>query len=54
VDDSKEVLEHRLGVYAEQTAPLITAYQARGLLRSINGMGSVDQVKQRLLAAVGL
>ena len=47
-DDSEEVIRRRLEVYAEQTAPLIEAYRARGLLKAVDGMGEIEQVRARL------
>lgn len=51
-DDTEPVIRRRLEVYAEQTAPLAAAYAARGLLVQVDGMGSVDEVTMRLLAAI--
>jgi adenylate kinase len=51
-DDSEEVIRRRLEVYAEQTAPLIEAYRARGLLKAVDGMGEIEQVKARLAQLV--
>ncbi|WP_425528747.1 adenylate kinase [Buchananella hordeovulneris] len=51
-DDTEPVIRRRLEVYAEQTAPLAAAYAARGLLVQVDGMGSVDEVTTRLLAAI--
>lgn len=47
-DDSEDVIRRRLEVYAEQTAPLIEAYRARGLLKAVDGMGEIEQVRARL------
>ena len=51
-DDSEEVIRHRLKVYAEQTAPIISYYKSAGILRSINGLGSVAEVTDRAIAAL--
>jgi len=56
-DDKRETVENRLGVYEQQTAPLIAYYRQRGLLSDIDGAGKVEQVQQRvveLLSANGL
>ena len=53
-DDSEEVIRHRQALYAEQTAPLTAVYQAQGLLRRVDGLGSVDEVATRVLDALGL
>ena len=51
-DDTADVIRHRLDVYAEQTAPLIDVYSARGLVVTIDGLGAVDVVTDRILAAL--
>jgi adenylate kinase len=52
-DDTEDVVRHRLDVYAEQTAPISRVYADRGLLAQVDGIGEVDDVTQRLLAAIG-
>ena len=51
-DDTEDVIRHRLEVYAEQTAPLTRIYRERGLLVQVDGMGEVDDVTRRVLAAI--
>jgi adenylate kinase len=43
-DDNAEVLRRRLAAYREQTAPLITYYKLKGVLRSIDGMRPIEEV----------
>lgn len=43
-DDSEEAVRTRLVVYREQTAPLLPYYAARGILRTVDGMASVEAV----------
>lgn len=52
-DDTEEVIRRRMDVYAEQTEPLVRVYDERGLLVKVDGMGSMDEVTGRLLAALG-
>lgn len=52
VDDTEHVIRHRLDVYAEQTAPIAGVYADRGLLVQVDGIGPVDEVTERLLAAL--
>ncbi len=47
-DDNAEALTTRLGVYHEQTAPLITYYKNRGILRTVDGMMHVDAVSRAI------
>jgi len=51
-DDTEPVIRHRMTVYSEQTAPLAAFYQVRGILVQVDGMGSVDEVTDRLVAAL--
>lgn len=51
-DDNEETLTKRLGVYHEQTAPLIDYYRERGKLKSIDGMAAIDEVTRQLKAAL--
>ncbi len=51
-DDRPDAIRMRLKVYAEQTAPLLEYYRARGLLRSIDADGAPGQVAARLRAAL--
>lgn len=52
-DDTEPVIRRRLEVYSEQTAPLVTLYDERGLLVRVDGLGTVDEVTQRILDALG-
>lgn len=51
-DDKEEAIIHRIEVYEEQTAPLITYYKKKGLLRNIDASGSPQEVFQEMLAAI--
>jgi adenylate kinase len=52
-DDNPEVFEERLREYYKKTAPLIGYYYAKGALRSVDGMASVDAVTQAIEQIVG-
>ena len=47
-DDNESVIRHRLTVYREQTAPLISHYRAQGLLESVEAAGSVETIAGRI------
>ncbi len=47
-DDKPEVIAQRLVAYHQQTAPLLDYYGRAGLLRSIDGMGTIDEVFARV------
>lgn len=51
-DDTEETIRNRFKIYEEQTAPLIETYQERGLLVMVDGIGTVDEVTERVLEAV--
>lgn len=43
-DDTPETLRHRLGVYRQNTAPLLAFYRAQGKLKPVDGMAPIPQV----------
>lgn len=47
-DDTEEVVKNRLEVYREQTEPLKSYYESSGVLRQIDGMGTIDEVFGRI------
>jgi adenylate kinase len=52
-DDKPETVRHRLQVYREQTSPLSGFYEGEGLLARIDAIGSVEEVTERALRALG-
>ena len=51
-DDTPEAIRTRQQVYVDQTAPLLDVYRERGVLVEVDGLGEVDDVTQRLFAAL--
>jgi adenylate kinase len=51
-DDSPETVQKRLDEFRRLTAPLKDYYQQRGLLRPINGVGSLDEIAQAIARAI--
>ena len=51
-DDTEDVIRHRLDVYADQTAPLIDVFSNRQLVVEVDGLGAVQEVTARILAAL--
>ncbi len=51
-DDNEETVRVRLQVYAEQTEPLLEVYRQRGLLVEVDGLGPIDEVSERVFAAL--
>jgi adenylate kinase len=51
-DDNAETLKHRLEVYHEQTAPILPYYEARGMLKKVDGMKPIDDVSKQIEAII--
>jgi adenylate kinase len=51
-DDNEEIIRVRLQVYAEQTEPLLEVYRPRGLLVEVDALGEIDDVSERVFAAL--
>jgi adenylate kinase len=51
-DDREETMRKRLTVYDEQTAPLIAYYSRESLLRTIKGIGSIEDIQRSILNIV--
>lgn len=51
-DDSERTMRNRLDVYTQQTAPLILYYTRENLLRSIHGIGSIDDIQHKVITII--
>ncbi len=51
-DDNIESISKRIEVYGEQTEPMIEFYRESGILKVINGEGSIEEVYKRLLSQI--
>lgn len=51
-DDSPEAVRNRLAVYDEQTAPVVDFYRQHGQLTVVNGVGTLDEVFNRIVEAI--
>ncbi|PIE12324.1 MAG: adenylate kinase [Rhodobacterales bacterium] len=51
-DDNEESLRTRLMEYYKKTSPLIGYYWAKGNLKSVNGLGDIDEVKAEIASAM--
>jgi len=51
-DDTEKVVRERFNTYTERTAPLTEYYRKKGVLKSVNGMGAIDDVYKRISAVV--
>ena len=52
LDDTPETVRERLRVYAEQTAPVADHFAAIGKLVTVDGVGELDEVYDRIIAAL--
>ncbi len=53
LDDRAETIRERLKVYAEQTAPLVDYYRAKGLIRAVDATQSIDNVRHAVMELLG-
>ena len=51
-DDREETIRHRLDVYQQQTAPLISFYADEGILLGIDATGPVEEITDRSLSTL--
>jgi adenylate kinase len=51
-DDTEHVIRERMAIYHRETKPLSDTYRERGLLVEVDGLGAVDEVTERILAAL--
>jgi len=51
-DDTPEAIAKRLDIYEAQTAPILDVYGARGIVDRIDGVGSLDEITERVFAAL--
>lgn len=47
-DDNAEALKKRLGVYRDQTAPILPYYKAKGVLKQVDGMAAIEDVTRQI------
>jgi len=47
-DDTEEVISNRLNVYHSQTKPLMAHYDVQGKMKSVHGVGSIEEIFNRL------
>ncbi len=51
-DDREDVVRTRIGTYDERTEPLCQYYKEKGLLRDVYGSGHIEEVGERIVAAL--
>jgi adenylate kinase len=53
-DDKEETIKKRLEVYTASTAPLIDYYNKKGIVKSVAGTGSIDDIFKQVCNKLGL
>jgi adenylate kinase len=53
-DDKEATIKKRLEVYSAQTEPLIGYYKNKGILKSVSGTGSIDEIFKKVTEVLGL
>jgi adenylate kinase len=51
-DDTEEVIANRLAIYERETAPILGVYHARGIVDEVDGVGTLDEVTERVIASL--
>ena len=51
-DDTEEVIANRLAIYERETAPILGVFGARGIVVQVDGVGSLDEITARIVAAL--
>ncbi|GAA1666076.1 adenylate kinase [Microbacterium lacus] len=51
-DDTEQVIENRLAIYERETAPILDVYRAQGIALEVDGVGSLDEITARVIAAL--
>jgi adenylate kinase len=50
-DDTPEAIQRRLELYQTETAPLLEFFSSQGILISVDGLGTEDEVQDRIIDA---
>jgi adenylate kinase len=51
-DDTEAVIANRLAIYERETAPILGVYRDRGIVDDVDGMGSPDEITERVIASL--
>lgn len=51
-DDTEQSIANRLAIYERETAPILDVYRERGIALEIDGVGSLDEITARVIAAL--
>ena len=51
-DDNDESIAKRLSIYESETAPILDVYRERGVAFEVDGVGTLDEVFERIITAL--
>lgn len=51
-DDTADIISKRQKVYWKQTAPIISSYKKTGILKEVNGLGTIQEISKRIIGAI--
>jgi adenylate kinase len=51
-DDTEQVIANRLAIYERETAPILGVYRERGIALEIDGVGTLDEITDRVIASL--
>ena len=51
-DADPEVIQNRINVYNTETAPVAEFYQGAGKFKAVNGLGTIEEITERLVSAI--
>ncbi|MBD7958290.1 adenylate kinase [Microbacterium sp. Sa4CUA7] len=51
-DDTEEAIARRLAIYESETAPILDVYRERGIVDTIDGVGTLDEIAERIRTAL--
>ena len=51
-DDTPEIIRNRQKIYWEQTAPLLEYYGEKGILKDVDGLGTISEITNRILEII--
>ena len=51
-DDKEDTIEARLKVYEDETMPVVEHYKKKGSFKTVNGVGSMDDITQAIVGAI--
>ncbi|GAA3203366.1 adenylate kinase [Microbacterium terregens] len=51
-DDTEQIIANRLAIYERETAPILDVYRERGVVDEIDGVGTLDEITARVIAAL--